>query len=543
MRSLKRHKGELFIPTVQALLNSVDLFGFYFAKLDIRENAEAIESAVGEIILKKKWSEVPFSDLREEEKIELLAKLIREAPHSSLASTAFSDMTQEVLATFRTVREIRDQVDSQTVDSYIISMTRGVSDILSALWLAYETKNQDLMIVPLFETIEDLKKCAKVMAELYENPVYRRHLQRMGKRQEIMLGYSDSNKDGGFLTSNWALYLAQKELSQTARRFGVKQILFHGRGGTIGRGGGPTNQAILAQPAGTIHGSIKITEQGEVISQKYANPFTAERNLELVISAVIAATLFPAESIGKRSQWEDAMQELSDAAYRSYRSFIYESPGFLEYYTQSTPINEISRLNIGSRPARRWFGGGTDRRRDEMAIEHLRAIPWVFSWMQCRQTVPGWFGFGSAFRQYWDHHSEKGMALLREMYREWPFFRALIDFMQMSTQKADMHIAKHYAGLVHHRKLREHFFETIENEFAATREAILKITEQRKILDNHYALQHSIRLRNPYVDPLSYAQVILLEKLRRPGLKNREALERTVLISINGVAHGLRNTG
>lgn len=534
VNSLREHKGEFYIPTIQNILFALEIFGFYFVKLDIRENTEVIEDAVSEIITKAGWSSSRFKELSEQEKVEFLTKLIQKSPHDDFAKLSLSEKTREVIETFRTIREIRDQIDPNAIECYILSMTRGVADILAVLWLANETQNQNLMIVPLFETIDDLNRCGQIMAELYQNPVYHQHVLSIGKRQQIMLGYSDSNKDGGFLSSNWYLYQAQKELTATGNRFGIDQILFHGRGGTIGRGGGPSNQAILAQPRGTINGRIKVTEQGEVISQKYANPLTAERNLELMISAVIAATALHSKPSPKREKWESIMREMSDTAYRTYRSFVYESEGFLEYYTQSTPIDEISRLNIGSRPA---------RRHELLDIEHLRAIPWAFSWMQSRQIVPGWFGFGSAFNDFTKKNTKKSLAELRGMYREWPFFRTVVDFMQMSTQKADMHIAKHYAGLVKDGEIRGRFFDWVSKEFNDTIKAILLITQQKNMLDSYYALQHSIRLRNPYVDPLSYAQVILLKELRNPQIKEREALERAVMLSINGVAHGLRNTG
>lgn len=536
IESLRQHKGDFLVPSLEAILAALELFGFYFVKLDIRDNTTQIEEAVAEILSSAGWSDRPFLSLGEEEKVGLLSRLLEESPHCEMETLSLSRPTKEVLETFRVIREIHEAIGPEGIGCYILSMTRGRADVLSVLWLAYETQNKNLMVVPLFETIEDLKKCSQVMEALYQDPVYKQHLDRLSRHQEIMLGYSDSNKDGGFLTSNWYLYLAQKELTRTAKRYGVKQMLFHGRGGTIGRGGGPTNQAILAQPRGTIQGRIKITEQGEVISSKYSNPMTAERNLELVVSAVLAATLLDDKPSRKRNQWEKVMEVLSDTAYKKYRSLVYEEERFLDYYHQSTPIDEISRLNIGSRPPRRVA--------DE-SIEHLRAIPWVFSWMQSRQTVPGWFGFGSAVEQYLAVNPTTALSILREMYKEWPFFQALVDFMQMSTQKADMHIARLYAGLVKEDSLREHFFNQIVQEFHQTIQAILSITEQKEILDNHYALQHSIRLRNPYVDPLSYAQVILLRELRKTDseLKDREELERAVLLSINGVAHGLRNTG
>lgn len=537
--SLRDNKGDFLLPRLEMLQAALDLFGFHFAKLDIRDNSTAVEEAISEMIEKAGLSPTLYSNLSEEKRVDLLSRLIDEAPHKEIEGLSFSEKTTEMLATFCTVREIQESYGFEACDHFILSMTRGCSDMLAVLWLARETKNEAVQVVPLFETIEDLKHCGKVMEELYRDPAYKKHLDRFGKVQEIMLGYSDSNKDGGFVTSNWCLYRAQKELTDKAKYYGIRQTLFHGRGGTIGRGGGPTNQAILAQPQGTINGRIKITEQGEVISSKYSNPVIAERNLELVLSAVIAASLLEDKGVPKRAarhrQWESVMDFLSEEAMKSYHRLVDGTQEFMQYYIQSTPIHEISRMNIGSRPPlRRQMGG----------ISDLRAIPWVFSWMQSRQTVPGWFGFGAAVDQYLATDGAGGASILREMYQEWPFFKAIVDFMQMSTQKADMHISKHYSGLTENATLREKYFGIIKKEFDATNQAILLITQQKEILDNAYALQHSIRLRNPYVDPLSYAQVILLHELRGgKSRKNREELERAVLLSINGVAHALRNTG
>ncbi len=532
--SLRKNHGDYLHNRMERLLAAIDLFGFHFAKLDVRDNARAVEETVQEILQKAGVSSRPFQALSEQEKIALLMERFRTPLAEAPEILSLSETSREMVETFRAIRQAREALGSEALNCYVLSMTRGLADVLSVLWLAKETGNQNLMVVPLFETIEDLKNCGQVTNAMYENPVYRKHLAGLGGLQEIMLGYSDSNKDGGILTSNWYLYRAQKELTAVAKRHKIRLKLFHGRGGTIGRGGGPTNQAIMAQPAGTIDGRIKITEQGEVISSKYANPLIAERNLELVISAVLAASAQNDKAPEKSRRWEEVMQELSDAAYREYRKLVVETPGFYEYYRESTPIEEVARLNIGSRPARRVSGGG---------IEDLRAIPWVFSWMQSRQTIPGWYGFGGAVNQFLEGKSLQGPSILREMYQEWPFFRALVDFMQMSTQKADMHISRRYAGLVKDAALRDKFFGMISREYDATIEAILLITQQKEILDNSYALQHSIRLRNPYVDPLNYAQAALLEALRKPDARSREELERAVLLSINGVAHGLRNTG
>ncbi len=531
-RSLEKNKGEFLIPRVEKTLAAADLFGFHFAKLDVRDNSTVIENAVQEILEKMGLSQQSFTELSEQEKTQLLARLIQDAPHPKFVHHKFSEKTQEVLATFGAIYDIRSKFEPGALDRYILSMTRGCSDVLAVVWLAHETRNEGLMVVPLFETIEDLKNCGKVMSALYSDHAYKHYLARFGKSQEIMLGYSDSNKDGGFVGSNWYLYEAQKDLNEAAKKFKIKQTLFHGRGGTIGRGGGPTNQAIMAQPRGTINGRIKITEQGEVVSTKYSNPVIAERNIELVVSAVIAATVLEKPPGAKLKNWENLMREIADAAFISYRELV-DAEDFFEYYNQSTPVAEIARLNIGSRPA---------KRKESTGLQDLRAIPWVFSWMQSRQTVPGWYGFGSAVEAVLDKNPG-AVSTLREMYRKWPFFRAIVDFMQMSTQKADMHISRQYAELVTRDNLRANFFKKITGEFNLTIKAILEITEQKEILENAYTLQHSIQLRNPFIDPLSYAQVILLKKLRRQDAKQLEALERAVHLSINGVAHGLRNTG
>ena len=535
MESLCQHKGEKLVRPLEQILWAQELFGFHFARLDIRENAADLAEVASEMIQQGRWSSRLFSDLDEKEKSELFLRLISAAPHPEILRMKLSEKGAEVLAAFRMAQDIRLQSGAEAIGSYILSMTRSKADILTVLWLAHETGNHGLMIVPLFETIEDLRGAAGVMQSLYEEPFYCKHLEKLGRCQEVMLGYSDSNKDGGFVTSNWMLYQAQKELTRAAEKFHVKQTLFHGRGGSIGRGGGPANQAILSQPKGTIQGRIKITEQGEVVSSKYSNPHIAERNLELVASAVIMAGLLSPMPSPKLEAWEAMMQTLSDAAYRAYADFVHESTGFMEYYGGSTPIGEVSNLNIGSRPS---------CRRDSGDFKSLRAIPWVFSWMQSRQTVPGWFGFGSAFNQVVREKRSPGLSVFREMYQEWPFFKALIDFMQMSTQKADMHIAGCYANLVKNLEVRDKYFRVIKQEFEDTVRALLLITQQDEILEEQVTLQHSIRLRNPYIDPLSYAQLILLEKLRKTAKPaHRDALQRAVALSINGVAHGLRNTG
>lgn len=536
--SLEKNKAVTTLESLKKLLLSVSLFGFSFAHLDIRDNTTSIENAVSEILSATNHCQQPFKSLDGDKKIQILQKLIAGAPHKGLLNKRYSEHTDEVLKTIQVLKQIEESGDMDPVRSYILSMTRGSYDLLSILWLAKEYNITNIMIVPLFETMHDLKNCEQIMRELYENTHYKKHLKSLGNRQEVMLGYSDSCKDGGFLASNWYLFQAQRRLTQVAKRYKIKQKIFHGRGGAIGRGGGPVNKAILAQPAGTINGRIKITEQGEVISSKYSNPHTTERNLELVLSAALKATLLDSRDPKKVRGWERVMSELAEVSYRSYRNLVYDTENFVQYFMESTPIDEVTRLNIGSRPARRKSGG---------QIEDLRAIPWVFSWMQSRQTLPGWYGFGEAFQQYIERHKQAGLSALKEMYQDWPFFRILIEFMEMSTQKGDLYIARRYANLVSDKKLGHKVFDQITREYDATIEAILAITGQNSVLEKTEILSHSIRLRNPYVDPLSYAQVILLERLRnhrnKDSKKSYEELERAIFLSINGVAHGLRNTG
>lgn len=534
LESLKKNKGEHLTSRVEKLLTTIDLFGFHLVKMDIRNNSDEIHSAVDEIITKMKLSNVRYSSLEDLGRESLIQKLIKEAPHNKLKFEKFSKKTEEVLATFKTIKKIQGEFGCVALDRFILSMTRKKVDLLEVLWLAREMGCEKIMTVPLFETVTDLENCHRVMKELYKDAFYKKQLKLNKNSQEIMLGYSDSNKDGGFLTSNWKLYLAQKNLTEVSKKYKVDQTLFHGRGGTIGRGGGPANQAITAQPEGTVQGRIKITEQGEVISSKYSNAIIAERNLELVISAVLASSSPKKRKNKKESLWETVMQDLSKDSLAVYKKLFENIEEFLLYYNSSTPLQEISKMNIGSRPA---------KRKQTKGVEDLRAIPWVFSWMQSRQTIPGWFGFGSALDQHLARPSSGGIEVLREMNKEWPFFRTLVEFVQMSLQKADMHIARHYANLAPNKKIADKFFNLISKEYRLTEQVILAITQQEELLENAEALRHSIALRNPYVDAISYLQIALLGRREKHLKKQDEDYDRAVLLSINGLAHGLRNTG
>ena len=531
--SMVKHHGSMLVARLDVTLHALELFDFYFAKLDVREDSAVIRLAVAEVANQLFKSEIQFNYLTEKDKVETLRRQLNKPVKVKWEALELSPAATEVLKTFETIRKIRREISPQAIQVYILSMTKWESDVLSALWLSKIAGNDDLMIVPLFETIEDLKNAPDVMQSLFASPVYQKHLKKLKMNQEIMLGYSDSCKVGGFLASNWYLFQAQKKLTVIAKEYKVRHKFFHGRGGAIGRGGGPVNQAIMAQPRGTVDGRIKITEQGEVISLKYSDPHMAERNLDLVISAVLHASMIDNKPSEKRESWYTVMEKLADLSHEAYRDLVYQDEEFVSYYFGSTPISEVTRMNLGSRPSRRKKTPG---------IQDLRAIPWVFSWMQSRQTVPGWYGFGSAV-QVWLQENPAGLEKLQEMYREWPFFKMVVDFLQMSSQKADMHIAKHYATLVSDEKIREKFFLKVESEYKLTIQKALDITGQKEILENAFALRHSIRLRNPYIDPISYAQTILLRRIRKADGDIPEDLERAVFMSINGIAHGLRNTG
>jgi phosphoenolpyruvate carboxylase len=411
-----------------------------------------------------------------------------------------------------------------------VGLVRGTLDE----WAA-----SDLIVVPLFETIEDLRNAAPIMGEFYGLPGIAKLVQRSGAEQDIMLGYSDSNKDGGIFTSNWELYRAEIALvqlfDQLANSHNIQLRMFHGRGGTVGRGGGPSYQAILAQPPGTVRGQIRLTEQGEVIGSKYANPEIGRRNLETLVAATLEATLLQPTKTAPRA-FLVAAEALSQASMAAYRALVYETPGFTEYFFGSTPIREIAELNIGSRPA---------SRKSTQRIEDLRAIPWSFSWGQCRLTLPGWYGFGTAVRQFLDdtpgQTRKDGLALLQKMNKQWPFFRALLSNMDMVLAKSDLALASRYAELVGDARLRKRIFASIEAEWHRTVEALQLVTGEKQRLASNPALQRSIRHRFPYIDPLHHLQVELVRRHREGKLDDRA--RRGIHISINGIAAGLRNTG
>ncbi len=528
--------GELEAGRLAHLRRAVDVFGFHLADLDLRQNSDVHERVIGELFGAENQD---YLALDEAGRVEALLGELGHARPLASPYFAYSEETASELEIFRAAAEVRARFGDVAVPHYVISKAGSVSDVLEVGVLLKEVgllkPRENWLgadIAPLFETITDLQHSARIVDELLSLPLYRRLLASRGDVQEVMLGYSDSNKDGGYLTSVWELFKAQTALAETAKRHGVRLRLFHGRGGTVGRGGGPSYQAILAQPPGAVQGAIRVTEQGEVISAKYSNPEIARRNIETLAAATLEASLIPNPSNAPTPEFRQAMDELSADAHRAYRALVYETEGFETYFWQSTVINEIANLNIGSRPASR----ARSRR-----IEDLRAIPWVFSWAQCRLMLPGWFGFGTAVAQFSERHGAKGMDLLRQMYREWPFFATTLSNMDMVLGKSDIRIAERYGQLVDDRGLAARIFARIAEEWRGCIDAVLKISEQSKLLEKNPLLARSIRNRFPYVDPLHYIQVDLLRR-QRAGEAD-PALVEGIHLTINGIAAALRNSG
>src|SRR5450830_54258 len=491
------HGAALVKPRLAVLKRSIEIFGFHLATLDMRQSSDVHERVLTELFASAQV-EASYAGLAEEKKIALLLAELSKPRLLYSPYLTYSDETNSELTILRTAREIRQRYGARAIRNYIISHTETVSDLLEVLLLQKETgllhadaKNPgklvelELMVVPLFETIPDLRCAADIMEQWLSLPLVAPLIAKHGKLQEVMLGYSDSNKDGGFLTSNWELYKSENRLVELFNRAGVKLRLFHGRGGTVGRGGGPSYQAILAQPPGTVNGQIRLTEQGEIIASKFSNPEIGRRNLELLVAATLEASLMPettdAKETRKLAEFERVMEDLSERAYQAYRNLVYETPGFTDYFFASTPIAEIAELNIGSRPA---------SRKSTRRIEDLRAIPWGFSWGQCRLLFPGWYGFGSAISDWVQEgggkDSAKKLASLRAMVKQWPFFAALLSNMDMVLAKTDLAVAARYAGLVPDRKLRN------------------AITGNKDRLAGNPSLARSIKNRFAYLDPLNH---------------------------------------
>jgi phosphoenolpyruvate carboxylase len=522
---------------LRLLRRAVDCFGFHLARLDIRQNSAVHERTVAEL-LDAANPGMSYLALGEEARVALLANELRNARPLTSNFVKYSDETIGELAVFHAAAEAHSRFGADVIQQCIISMCQGMSDMLEVALLLKEVGLVDpkgrsvINIVPLFETIEDLQACAGIMDRMLSLHEYRKYVDSRGSVQEVMLGYSDSNKDGGFVTSGWELYKAEISLVEVFERHGVRLRLFHGRGGSVGRGGGPSYDAIIAQPGGAVNGQIRITEQGEIISSKYSNAEVGRNNLEILAAATLEASLLHPRQAAPKSEYLTAMDELSDLAFKAYRGLVYETDGFVDYFWNSTVINEIATLNIGSRPA---------SRKKTRAIEDLRAIPWVFSWAQCRLMLPGWYGFGSAVETWIAQNPDKGMPFLKELYQEWPFFRMLLSNMDMVLAKSSIAIASRYAELVPDEALREKIFGRIRREWHLAIETLLDITGQDRLLQGNPLLERSVRHRFPYLDPLNHVQVELLKEHRAQNPD--EQVLRGIQLTINGISAGLRNTG
>ena len=523
---------------LRALRKAVAAFGFHLTALDLRQNADVHESVMDEL-LREAGVAPGYASLPEEERQRLLLAELASPRALRSAFADYSELTRGELAIFEAAAAAHRRLGPAAIRQYVISKTDSVSDLLEVAVLLKEAglvtpgarPTSRLQIVPLFETIEDLRQAPRTMRQWLALPAARGLVESLGRMQEVMLGYSDSNKDGGYVTSNWELYKAETALVGVFREAGVGLRFFHGRGGTVGRGGGPSYDAILAQPPGSVQGELRLTEQGEVIASKYANREIGRRNLEALFAATVRATLDQAPHAG-HEDFHAAMEELSRDAMRAYRDLVYGTDGFAEYFRATTPIVEISELNIGSRPA---------SRKKSQRIEDLRAIPWVFSWAQCRVMLPGWYGFGAAAAAFTGRRGPEGRALLARMWREWPFFRAMLSNLDMLLAKADLSVAARYKDLLADRELAEAVFARIQGEFDATVAALFGITGATSFLASNPALARSIRNRFPYLDPLNHLQLELLRRHRAGEADDR--VRNGIHLSINGLAAGLRNSG
>ncbi|MBY4898095.1 phosphoenolpyruvate carboxylase [Cupriavidus sp. AU9028] len=555
--SLRAHHGEALAQArVDGLRRAIEIFGFHLASIDMRQVSDVHEAVIAELFAAA-GVEADYAALPEQGKLELLLNELRQPRLLTLPFHEYSEQTRGELRILAAARELRARLGHRVTRNYIISHTETLSDLVEVMLLQKEAgllrgalgdprnpARMELMVIPLFETIEDLRNAAGIMEALLDLPGFDAVLAHHGGEQEVMLGYSDSNKDGGFLTSNWELYNAELALVRLFERRRVRLRLFHGRGGTVGRGGGPTYQAILSQPPGTVNGQIRLTEQGEIINSKFGNAEIGRRNLETVIAATLEASLLPTQNAPRDLEaFEAIMTRLSNHALRAYRDLVYETPGFADYFFATTPITEIADLNIGSRPASRKLMDKSQRR-----IEDLRAIPWGFSWGQCRLLLPGWFGFGSAVRALLDEAGDDKarkalVATLRRMVKTWPFFSTLLSNMDMVLAKTDLAVASRYAQLCEDATLRRTVFARISAEWHLTCDMLALVSGKQERLADNPLLARSIKNRFAYLDPLNHLQVELLKRYRAGKEGDDVRVRRGIHLTINGIAAGLRNTG
>ncbi|MBD1373555.1 phosphoenolpyruvate carboxylase [Hazenella sp. IB182357] len=529
---------------VKTLMRQVELFGFHLLTLDIRQHSAEHEKAITEI-LATLGIQSQYDQLDEQDKRQLLTDLLEDPRPLTSTYSDYSAETTKCLALFHTIVRVKNEFGEGAIQNYLISMTQDTSDLLEVMLLAKEVglyqkragkAKMRLHVVPLLETIDDLHRAEEIMESYFLHPAFTPNFRGDHAVQEIMLGYSDSNKDGGVMSANWELYQAQENLTRLIKKHGMEAKFFHGRGGALGRGGGSLNRSIMANPSKATLGGIKITEQGEVLSSRYAQQAIAKRSLEQATSALmlsITHALFD-EGIDSKSEWMKVMNEIASYTLTKYQTLVLQTPEFITFFNEGTPLPEVGELKIGSRPT---------RRKNSNSFSDLRAIPWVFAWTQSRYVFPAWFAAGTGIKEFLEKRPE-GIAVLKDMYAQWPFFQSLIYNIQMALAKADLTIAKEYTSLVSDQQLAEKMFKLIEDEYHLTYQKLLEMTNQNEILDHNKVIQDSIRLRNPYVDPLSFIQVYLLKQLRgqTDPVLAEEQLEQ-VLLTINGIAAGLRNTG
>jgi phosphoenolpyruvate carboxylase len=530
-RSLSAGRGAILVDgELRENLTRLDVFGLHTARLDLRQHSGPHEAAVAELLERADYPKLSEAARREV----LAAALAKAKPLAPAAVTALSAATRHIVEPLVLAGRARARLGPECLGIYIISMTTDVSDLLEVAYLM-RLAAVELPIAPLFETLDDLTNAPRVLTELFVHPAYAPILAAQHGHQHVMLGYSDSNKDCGYLTANWALYKAQDDIARVCRGAAVRVTLFHGRGGSIARGGGPAAKAILAQPVALRDGGIRVTEQGEVLSTRYHDPELAHRILEQMTYGVMLGIHAAEHPAPVKAGWAEAMERMSADSFAAYKTLVHDDPEFIAFWKQATPIDEISNLKFGSRPT---------FRRATQSVTDLRAIPWVFSWMQARFNFPGWYGLGSALAPVLKS-GRSGRDLLRDMHAHWPFFRTLIDNAQLTLCKADMGIARLYASLVDDARVRQKILAILEAEFALTEQAILAITGKKTLLADEPVLRKSVELRNPYIDPLNYLQVEMLRRLRAGGLEkhDEEATRRVVELTINGISGGLKNTG
>ena len=559
--SLIATKSRYAAQEIEQLIRQVESFGFRLADLEFRDHRDRILLAVGELLPQFLKQPVRYDALTEADRQAVLRRVLLAAGHSNFKPRKISAVAADILNQFRTMKRIQDELDPEMARTYLVSMTRSPSDIMAVLLLGVWTglvrglKNggsakATFDVVPLFETVTDLALSQEFMVSLWNDPAYKRYLAARANKQQVMLGYSDANKDGGYLSANWALYRAQAKLARAAARHGVRLLLFHGKGGTIDRGGGLSHRAIMAQPFSAPGCRIKITEQGEVVAAKYSNAVIGRRNLEQLLSAVLLTNLASGRKQASASQlrrWEEIMEELAEASEQAYRALVFEDPDFIQYYAQATPIRVVLAAPVaGTRPgARPTENGGPV----PLSVERLRAIPWVFSWIQSRHMLSAWYGIGSAIEIYRKRHGAEGFKELSIMASQWPFAQVLLENAQASLAKADLNIARVYASLVTPRRVGKRIFSLIEAEYHRAIREVLAATGCRTLLKDQQVLYHSIILRNPYVDPLHFLQVRGLQQLQKMGSSGaarsaqQEQLLELIRLTIHGVSYGMKSTG